>query len=206
VDVFEAKNKVTYNEKSPLRQLPGGYDISKIMAEKLVRSYIENQKMAITIIYPSWVYGEGDAHFIPEIVKAIQDGSMLFFRKGGRHIVELNYIENLVAAVMLILENKKTIGEGYILADEPKIAFRKLVNRIAREIGHKEVKLSLPYPLAYFAVWLLESAFWLMKSENRPLLTRQSVILLGNHIMIHPSSGHWVIRKGLILRLQSKER
>ncbi|HEX3048104.1 MAG TPA: hypothetical protein VHY08_25355 [Bacillota bacterium] len=47
--------------------------------------------------------------------------------------------------------------------------------------------LVLPYPLSFFAAWVMEGAFRLMKKEDRPLLTRQAVMLLGNNIIYDTS-------------------
>ncbi len=183
VDVFGHKHGSRINEDSPLGKRPGWYGKSKIMAEKLVREYIQGNKLDISIIYPPWVYGEGDVTFVPEIVEAIKDGSMMFFRSGGRHTIEISYIEHLTEAVELILNSDESIGEGYIIADEPKMSFRKFVNSIAERIGGKEVSFTLPYPIAYFASLMMEAFYKLIGKKKRPLLTRHSMTLLGNDIV-----------------------
>ncbi len=190
VDIFGHKNGSRINENSPLRNRPGWYGKTKIMAEKLVREYIQQNKLDISIIYPPWVYGEGDITFVPEIVEAIKDGSMMFFRSKGNHTIEISYIEHLTEAVELILNSKDAIGEGYIIADEPKMTFRKFVNSIAKRIGGKEVNFTLPYPLAYFASLMMEGFYKLIGSKKRPLLTRHSMTLLGNDIVYDTTKLH----------------
>jgi nucleoside-diphosphate-sugar epimerase len=183
VDIFGHKHGSRIKEDSPFGKRPGWYGKTKIMAEKLVREYIQENKLDISIIYPPWVYGEGDITFVPEIVEAIKDGSMMFFRSKGNHTIEISYIEHLTEAVELILNSKEAIGEGYIIADEPKMTFREFVNSIAKRIGGKEVNFTLPYPLAYFASLMMEGFYKLIGSKKRPLLTRHSMTLLGNDIV-----------------------
>ncbi len=187
VDIFGHKNHSFINENSPFRNRPGWYGKTKIMAEELVREYIRNKRLDISIIYPPWVYGEGDLHFVPEIIDAINDGSMMFFRKKGFHTLEISYIENLAIAAELILNSKDSIGEGYIIADEPKISFNQFVNTIAKKINKKEVTFTLPYPITYFVALLMEGFFKLIRSKKRPLLTRHSITLLGNDIVYDTS-------------------
>lgn len=183
VDVFGHKNHSLINEKSPYGKRPGWYGKSKIMAEKLVKEYIRENRLNISIIYPPWVYGEGDVTFVSEIIETIKDGSMLFFRKKGYHTIELCYIKNLVKVYEMLLLNDDTVGESYLVADEPKITFNKFVNTISERIGEKEVKFSLPYPLTYFTALMMEAFGKLIRSKKRPLLTRHSVTLLGNDIV-----------------------
>ncbi len=143
--------------------------------------------MDISIIYPPWVYGEGDLHFVPEIIDALKSNSMMFFRNKGKHTIEISYIENLVKAVETILNNDNSIGEGYIIADEPKISFRDFVNAIAEKLEYKKVNFTLPYPITYFAATLLEAFYKLFRIKKRPLLTRHSITLLGNDIIYDTS-------------------
>ena len=187
VDVFGHKKHIVINEKSPLGKRPGWYGKSKIKAEKLVREYIKNKTLDISIIYPPWVYGEGDLHFVPEIIDALKSNSMMFFRNKGKHTIEISYIENLVKAVETILNNDNSIGEGYIIADEPKISFRDFVNAIAEKLEYKKVNFTLPYPITYFAATLLEAFYKLFRIKKRPLLTRHSITLLGNDIIYDTS-------------------
>jgi nucleoside-diphosphate-sugar epimerase len=108
---------------------------------------------------------------------------MLFFRNGGNHVIEINYIGNLTEAIYAMINNGESIGKGYILSDEPKITYKEFVNTLAKELGHKEVRLSLPYSLSYSAALILEWIYKLLHLRQRPLLTRQAVILLGNNIL-----------------------
>jgi nucleoside-diphosphate-sugar epimerase len=189
VSVFNAQTDQPINEDTPWNErIPGWYSKSKHMAEELVRDYMQKQRLDITIVYPSWIYGEGDQHFVPEIIQALRTGKMLFFRDQGNHVIEIVYVGNLVEAIVLILSNDQTIGKSFILSDKPKITFREFVNTIAGRIGAKEVNFTVPYPIAYSAAFIMESLFHMFNIKKRPFLTRSSVLFLGNNIIYDTSN------------------
>ena len=183
VDVFGHKHNSLINEKSPYGKQSDWYGKTKIMAEKTVRNYIDSKTLPISIVYPSWVYGEGDTHLIPEIVPAILNKSMLFMRNKGRHVIELNYIGNLTDAVCHLISHPETTYGRYILSDEPQVLFKDFVNEIAHCIGKNKVRLFLPYFLSYTAGFMMEILWKLLRIKRRPLLTRHAVALLGNNIL-----------------------
>lgn len=187
VVVFGGPANVAINETFPLKPMVGWYTKAKIMAEHLIREYIQQKLLDITIVHPPWVYGEGDRTFIPEMVKGIRGGYMAFFRSGGRHAIEINYVGNIAAAVAFMIGNPATYGERYILADDPKITFREFVNAVAKRLGRPEVRISLPYPVAYLAAGCLEAVYRILSIRRRPFLTRMAVYLLGNNIMYDTS-------------------
>lgn len=187
VVVFGGVTDVPINETFPLKPIVGWYTRAKIMAENLIQTYIQSKQLDITIVHPPWVYGEGDRNFIPAMVKGLRGGYMMFFRNGGRHAIEINYVGNIADAVAFMIDKPETYGERYILADDPKITFREFVNTIARKIGRPEVKISLPYPLAYLSAACLEAVYRILGIKNRPFITRMAVRLLGNNIIYDTS-------------------
>jgi nucleoside-diphosphate-sugar epimerase len=187
VVVFGGAANVAINETFPLKPMVGWYTKAKIMAENMIQDYIQKKLLDITIVHPPWVYGEGDRTFIPAMVQAIKGGYMMFFRSGGRHAIEINYVGNIAAAVAFMIDNPATYGERYILADDPKITFREFVNTVAKKLGRPEVRVSLPYPLAYLTAACMEALYRILGIKNRPFLTRMAVYLLGNNIMYDTS-------------------
>jgi nucleoside-diphosphate-sugar epimerase len=187
VVVFGGMANVPINEAFPLKPMVGWYTKAKIMSENLIQDYIQKNLLDITIVHPPWVYGEGDRTFIPSMVKGIKGGYMMFFRNGGRHAIEINYVGNIAVAVAFMIDKPQTFGERYILADDPKITFREFVNTVARKLGRPEVKISLPYPLAYLGALCLEILYRILGIKTRPFITRMAVYLLGNNIIYDTS-------------------
>ena len=71
--------------------------------------------MPLTMVYPLWVFGEGDQTFVPLLADAIIKKELIFWRKGA--IVWPTYIDNLVDLLMLISEDERAIGNGYLVHD-----------------------------------------------------------------------------------------
>jgi 2-alkyl-3-oxoalkanoate reductase len=182
-DIFGYQVDYPVNEDSPIKSSSSWYARSKIMAEELVRQYVNDRELDITIIYPTWVYGRGDRHFVPEIIQNIRSGQMLFFGKSQRSFFGLSYIENLCQAICFLIDHPESIGERYLISDEPQITFQEFVNTLARKIEHKEIRLSLPYWLAYSIACMMELGYTALNKNQRPLLTRYAVTWFGHSVI-----------------------
>ncbi len=181
-DVFGYPADHPVSEDSPMRSSPSWYAKSKIMAEKLARGYADSRALDMTIIYPTWVYGEGDRHFVPEIVDNILRGQMVFFAKTRNTFFGLSYIGNLCRAICFLIDNPAAIGQRFLVSDEPQMTFQEFVNILAGKVGHQEVRLHLPYRLAYAIACALEVCYRALGRQHRPMLTRYAVSWFGNSV------------------------
>src|SRR5271157_1262773 len=181
-DIFGYQSDGPVNEDSPIRKSSSWYAKSKIMAEELVRKYIDTRELEITIVYPTWVYGKGDLHFVPEILKNIRSGHMMFFGKSQKIFCGLSYIENLCQAICFLIDHPGTTGERFLISDEPQITFQEFVNMLAKKAGYKEVHGSLHYWLAYVGACIMELAYTALHKNQRPLLTRYGVTWFGHSV------------------------
>jgi nucleoside-diphosphate-sugar epimerase len=181
-DIFGYDVDYAVNEDAPIRKSSCWYTRSKIMAEELVRQYARDRVLELTIIYPTWVYGKGDRHFVPEIIRGVRSRQMLFFGKRGRVFFGLSYIENLCHAICFLMDHPGSIGERFLVSDEPQMMFYEFVNMLAKKVGCKEVRLSLPYWLAYAVACMMELGYIAVRKDERPLLTRYAVTWFGHSI------------------------
>ena len=181
-DIFGYQVDGPVNEDFPIAKSSSWYTKSKIMAEELVRKYIDTRELEITIVYPTWVYGEGDRHFVPEIVNSIRSRQMMFFGKSQRNFFGSSYIENFCQATCFLIDHPESIGKRFLISDEPQITFQEFVNMLARKAGHKEVHMSLPYFLAYLIACMMELAYTVLHKSERPLLTRYAVAWFGHSV------------------------
>jgi 2-alkyl-3-oxoalkanoate reductase len=182
-DIFGYPADHPVNEDSPIKKGPSWYAKSKIMAEELARQYTNNRTLDMTIVYPTWVYGKGDRHFVPEIINNIMSGQMMFFAKTKRTFFGLSYIENLCQAICFLIDNSGSIGERFLVSDEPQITFQEFVNILARKVGYKEIHFNLPYWLAYTTAFMMELSYKALNRNHRPLLTRYAVAWFGNSVI-----------------------
>jgi len=77
----------------------------------------------------------------------------------------------------------ESVGQGFLVSDEPQMTFYEFVNMLARKIGCKEVRMSLPYWLAYLVACMMELGYTALGKEERPLLTRYAVTWFGHSVL-----------------------
>jgi 2-alkyl-3-oxoalkanoate reductase len=130
------------------------------------------------MVYPLWVYGPGDRTFVPLLADAIIKKDMIFWQKGA--IVWPTYIGNLMDLLMVISEDDRAVGNGYLVHDGESTTLEEFCAGIAQAVGAAEINTYIPYFAAYAAAFVME-AFWkLFKIKTRPLLTTYTVKNLGS--------------------------
>ncbi len=180
VDVFGDYNMGIITDFAPYRKTGIPYVDTKIDAERIALEYYENYKVPITIIRPTWVFGPGDFQFFPEIVKNLLRGRLVYI--GNKNIpINLVYIENLVDAILLAMENSSSIGKGFIISDF-RVTWEKIINILCIHYKKKEPTITLPYNIALLLTYIFETSYRIFRIKNRPLLTKFVVKLLGKEI------------------------
>ena len=130
------------DEDAPIQ--PGDYyQQTKYDAEPLVNEYCK-KGMETVILRPAAIYGPGDPERFQMIFKRVNKGIFPMFGS-GKTLYHPLYIENLVEALMLVMEPGKGVGEAYLIADEEYVAIETLVHKTAKALG---VDVRIPhYPV-----------------------------------------------------------
>jgi nucleoside-diphosphate-sugar epimerase len=177
-DVFGMDEKNVMDETFPLRPWGEPYPDTKIEAEKISWRYHREHGLPVTMVYPCWVFGPGDKTFVPLIADAIVKRELIFWRKDV--IVWPAYIENLVDLLLLISEDRRAVGNGYLVHDGLSVTFQEFCAGIAKALGVPPVTTHIPYSAAYAASWVMESVWKITRRKTRPLLTTYTVKNLGS--------------------------
>jgi 2-alkyl-3-oxoalkanoate reductase len=109
------------------------YQRTKYEAEPLVLSYFE-KGMKTVILRPAAIYGPGDPERFFLIFKRVAGGSFPMFGN-GKTLYHPLYIDNLVDAFMLAMQEGKGDGGAYLIADEDYLEIEDLVRRVAKALG-----------------------------------------------------------------------
>ncbi len=177
-DVFGTREDIVMDESMPLQYWGEPYPDSKIDSEKIMWRYHREKGLPVTMVYPLWVFGEGDRTFVPLLADAIIKKEMIFWRKNA--IVWPTYIENLVDLLMLIAVDDRAVGNGYLVHDGESTTLEEFCDGIASALGVPPVKTYIPYWSAMAAARLMEFIWRLFRIEKRPLLTTYTVTNLGS--------------------------
>ncbi len=179
-DVFGTDESKVIDESFPLRPWHEPYPDAKIQAEKIAWSYHRQHKLPVTMVYPCWAYGAGDKTFVPLLADAIVKRELMFWRKDV--LVWPTYIENLVDLLLLIAEDPRAVGNGYLVHDGESVTLQDFCKGIAETLGVKQVNTRIPYFAAYAAAIAMESLWKMLGITARPLLTTYTVKNLGSRL------------------------
>ncbi len=126
-------------EDSPI-QPADYYQRTKYEAEPIVQEYFK-KGLKTVILRPAAIYGPGDPERFYMIFKRVAKGLFPMFGSGKTYYHPL-YIDNLVDAFMLAMEEGKGDGQAYLIADEEYFEIEELVKRTARALG---VSVRIPH-------------------------------------------------------------
>ncbi|MCP3929458.1 MAG: NAD(P)-dependent oxidoreductase [Bacteroidetes bacterium] len=109
------------------------YQQTKYEAEPIVKRYHE-KGMKTVILRPAAIYGPGDPERFFMIFKRVAKGFFPMFGS-GKTLYHPLYIDNLIDACMLSMEDGKGDGEAFLIADEEYIEIKDLVLKTAKALG-----------------------------------------------------------------------
>ena len=136
------------------------YQRTKYEAEPVVLEYFE-RGLKTVILRPAAIYGPGDPERFFLIFRQVAKGTFPMFGNGRTYYHPL-YIDNLVDAFVLAMEEGKGEGEAYLIADEQYLEIEDLVRRVARAL---DVDCKIPH----YPVWPVVVAGHIVEKACRPL-------------------------------------
>ncbi len=176
---FDFRDAMDVDEDSPApRRFACNYARTKQEAEEVVRSACASGLNSI-IIRARAVIGPGDQNLLPRILKAYDQGRLRQIGD-GTNVTDLTYIDNLVQAIVLAIDNGSSGETVTVTGDEP-VGLWKLVRQALASTNRNAVLKKTPYSLAYLVASLLESWHWVRGRPHEPALTRYTVGLLAKN-------------------------
>jgi len=157
------------------------YTRSKVESERVLWDLSERGQLAITIIRPSWLYGERDRTTTARIVQRLKRRHVRIIGPGDNPLSAV-YVGTVAEAALLATGDANSAGEAYNITNQGPITQREFINLFAAACGVPPVTRSIPYRLAYSASFALESIFRLRRSARPPLITRYGTWLLGRYL------------------------
>ena len=166
------------SETSPYRAWREPYPDTKIKAAEVVKSY-QNKGLNTVIVYPGWVYGPGDRALLPSLVHHLRQGVMISWCR-GHFALHLVYIDDLVDALMMALENPAADNDDFLILDDNSgITLDALCQRIATSLDLKYKTIHLPYGLMH-AIASGSQGLCRLGLGNSPLLSTTDVKSFGH--------------------------
>ena len=154
------------------------YSRAKAEAERLAWEAHHAGDVPLTVVKPSWLYGERDRASLPRLIRAIRAGKSKLIGSGDNRL-NLTYAGNEAEGCILAATTEKALGESYNLSNDGEITQGEYFNKIAAAIGANPVTKKVPYKVVYKAAFLMEFFGHLFGRKTPPLVTRYSVWLIG---------------------------
>ena len=148
-DFAKLRDGDSVTEDSPLEEQPrlrGWYTFAKRQAEDVALIHLKDPTPAWTIVRPAVIIGAGRA---PAAAVGSTVGSMVICCSPGRKKLRLIHVEDVVAAIVCLLQNEITKHQIYTLSNRP-ISLREYVDSEIRQKGTPTRVIYVPY----FATWM----------------------------------------------------
>ncbi|MFO7677750.1 MAG: NAD(P)-dependent oxidoreductase [Thermoplasmatota archaeon] len=156
----------------------GYYSQSKYQAEKELLQQYHQHKFPVVIIRPGNVFGPGATIWVTRLLKAIQQNRITLI-DNGKGIFHHTYIDNLIDALLLTINNKKAIGQTFDITDgDHQITWNQYLNDLAAIINKPPITKNISKKTAK----ILSKIFvqFSLLTKKPPLLSPTAVSILTN--------------------------
>ncbi|CAN5908550.1 NAD-dependent epimerase/dehydratase family protein [soil metagenome] len=154
------------------------YTRSKVDCEQILWQLAEQQSLPLTILRPSWLYGERDRTTVARLVGRLRRGGIPLIGRGDNPLSAI-YAGNVADAAILAADDPNSVGEAYNITDQGRITQREFLDLFAEACGAPPAKQRLPYAPVFASGFLLEAAGRLTGRQKPPLITRYATWLMG---------------------------
>lgn len=166
---------IDQDESQPFpARLISAYSLSKKMAEEVVKR-AASQGLATVILRPKAVFGPGDTSLLPRLMRAAQ-AKRLKQIGSGENRVDLTYVDNVVHAIELAIDQPNAVGRTLIVTNDEHPLLWSVIRSACRALGFEAEIPTVSFRKAMAAATAMEIHARMFGAE--PLLTRYSVTIL----------------------------
>jgi nucleoside-diphosphate-sugar epimerase len=154
--------------------LAGGEDYGAVKAEgeRLCRQYGATG-LGVVILRPSIVYGPFSAAWTIEFAQRLTAGAWLLPDRFSRGTCNLLYIDDLVQAIILALDQESGVGEAFNISGTERVTWGEYFGALSRAmgLGVLEPKGAIVSRLASGAMMpVRRTGKWVLKHFQRPIM------------------------------------
>ena len=180
-DAVNADERLTYPS-----HFENAYSATKAEAEQAVLAAAQRGDVAATAMRPHLIWGPGDPHLIPRVVKAARAGRLVQVGDGTNK-VDITYVENVVDAHLLagdaLHAGHPANGRAYFVSNGEPVALWPWINGLLERLGIPVVKRRISVGTARRIGTAMEAAYRWLDLPGEPRMTRFLAAQLG--------TSHW---------------
>jgi nucleoside-diphosphate-sugar epimerase len=166
------------DETAPIKPVPFfPYAVAKAEAEAFLAEVNMAGKLETVIVRPGFdILGPRSATTFVELASNLEKGNYAFMG-GGKKLITLVNVKNLVAGMAHVGRHPAAAGEAYVITDV-SWSHKKYAEEICKRLGCELRAMSAPYALAS----IMEGFARLFKAKKGPVLNRYRVSIPRNDI------------------------
>ena len=155
------------------------YTRSKVECERLL--WERSSHLPLTIIRPSWLFGERDRTTVHRLVTRLRCGGVPLIGPGDNPLSAIDASE-VARAALLAAADPGSSGEAYNITDQGPITQRDYLDLWVAATGSPAIHARRSYPLVFAAAFGFEAIGRLTRSRRPPLITRYATWLMGRRL------------------------
>jgi nucleoside-diphosphate-sugar epimerase len=157
------------------------YTRSKVECERVLWMLAEGGRLPLTVVRPSWLFGERDRTTIPRLLGEFRRGRVLVVGRGDNPLSAV-YAGVVADAALLAATHPDARGQAFNITSQAAITQREFLDMLADAIGVPRVTRHIPFSVAFAGGFALEMHGRLLKRARPPRVTRYGVWLLGRYL------------------------
>ena len=151
------------------------YPHSKALAEQAVLQADGVGGLRTCALRPHLIWGPRDQHLIPRLLRRARQGKLR--RIGdGQNLIDMVYVENAAQAHLLAIDALSgaapAAGKAYFISQGEPVNCWDWINEILQLAGLAPVERCFSRTFAWYLGGLLELAYWLLRRQSEPAMTR----------------------------------
>jgi nucleoside-diphosphate-sugar epimerase len=158
-----------------------GYTWSKVEQERLLWRLRDTIGLPLTVIRPSWLFGERDRTTTRRLAAKLEAGEVVLLGPGDNPLSAIHAGE-VAAAAIRAAALPIALGRAYNVTDQGPLTQAEWFAMWSRALGVLAPTRRVPYRAAFAAGFALEAAGRLTRSRKPPLITRYAAWLLGRRV------------------------
>jgi nucleoside-diphosphate-sugar epimerase len=172
--IFDGTDQRGLDESVPYpTRFTSHYGRTKALAEQKVLA-AHGPDLATTAIRPHVIWGPGDNHLFPRLLKRALAGKLQIIGT-GRNLIDVTHVEDAARAHLLAAQSQRPAGKAYFVSQGRPVSLWGLVGTILEKVGIEPPRRKVPYPVAKAAALLIEIVWAAGRLKGEPPFTRYIV-------------------------------
>jgi nucleoside-diphosphate-sugar epimerase len=124
----------THDDSELVARQPFEYNVSKVMAEDVLRRQRSDGAVEVVTLRPAIVFGPRSQWWSAQIARDILNGDA-YLIDGGEGVCNTVYIDNLVHAMWQAALSDRAANQAFLITDAERVTWRDLYGAVAEAIG-----------------------------------------------------------------------